>query len=157
MKNKYIKYLRKFDNRVAYNKNKARPYVGVVYTFNNQTYFASLSSPKPKHLTMNDRALDIFKIKDGELGIVNINNMIPTPISCLTEVLPLVKDKQYRKLIIEQTTYLNNHKSKLLNKVKQFKLRYDKGHLSSILRKRCCDFNLLEEKCRQFEKEEVSV
>ena len=140
----YINYLRKFDNRVAYNKTKTRPYVGVVYTFNNQTYFAPLSSPKPKHLTMNNRALDMFKIKDGELGIVNINNMIPTPISCLTEVLPLVKDKQYRKLIIEQTTYLNDHKRELLDKVKQFKLRYDKGHLSSRLRKRCCDFNLLE-------------
>ena len=24
----YINYLRKFDNRVAFNKNKARPYVG---------------------------------------------------------------------------------------------------------------------------------
>ena len=154
---KYIKYLRKFDNKVAFNKSKARPYVGVVYTYNNQTYFAPLSSPKPKHLTMNKDALDIFKIQDGELGIVNINNMIPTPISCLTEVLPLVKDKQYKKLIIEQTTYLNKHKSKLLSKVKQFRLRYDKGHLSSRLRKRCCDFNLLEEKCRQYEKEEVSV
>ena len=52
--NNYINYLRKFDNRVAYNKSKARPYVGVVYTFNNQTYFAPLSSPKPKHLTMKN-------------------------------------------------------------------------------------------------------
>ena len=155
--NNYIDYLRKFDKRVAYNKTKTRPYVGVVYTFNNQTYFAPLSSPKPKHLTMNKNAPDIFKIKGGELGIVNINNMIPTPKPCLTEALPLIKDKQYRKLIIEQTTYLNNHKSKLLNKVKQFKLRYDKGHLSSILRKRCCDLNLLEEKCKEYEKEEVSV
>ena len=103
--NDYINYLRKFDDRVAYNKTKTRPYVGVVYTFNNQTYFAPLSSPKPKHLTMNNRALDIFKIKDGELGIVNINNMIPTPKSCLTEVLPLVKDKQYRK-VNYRTNYL---------------------------------------------------
>ena len=95
--NNYINYLRKFDDRVAYNKTKTRPYVGVVYTFNNQTYFAPLSSPKPKHLTMNKDAIDIFKIKDGELGIVNINNMIPTPISCLTEVLPLVKDMQYKR------------------------------------------------------------
>ena len=130
----YINYLRKFDNRVAYNKSKARPYVGVVYTFNNQTYFAPLSSPKPKHLTMNDRALDMFKIKDGELGIVNINNMIPTPISCLTEVLPLVKDKQYRKLIIEQTTYLNNHKRELLDKVNFFMLKYDTNKLSKSVK-----------------------
>ena len=33
----YIDYLRKFDKRVAYNKSRSRPYVGVVYTFNNQT------------------------------------------------------------------------------------------------------------------------
>ncbi len=26
----YIDYLRQFDTRVAYNKNKTRPYVGVV-------------------------------------------------------------------------------------------------------------------------------
>lgn len=121
--NNYIDYLRKFDRKVAYNKTKTRPYIGVVYTFNNQTYFAPLSSPKPKNLTMNNRALDMFKIKDGELGIVNINNMIPTLISCLTEVLPLVKDKQYRKLIIEQTTYLNNHKRELLDKVNFFMLK----------------------------------
>ena len=30
----YINYLRKYDNRVAYNKNQKRPYIGVVYTFN---------------------------------------------------------------------------------------------------------------------------
>ena len=155
--NKYIDYLRKFDKKVAYNKSKSRPYIGVVYTFNNQTYFAPLSSPKPKHLTMNNRALDMFKIKDGELGIVNINNMIPSPISCLTEVLPLVKDKQYRKLIIEQTTYLNNHKRELLDKVNFFMLKYDTNKLSKRTKDRCCNFRLLEEKCREYEKEEVAI
>ena len=59
----YINYLRIFDKRVAYNKSKARPYVGVVYTFNNQTYFAPLSSPKPKHLTMNIGLLICLKSK----------------------------------------------------------------------------------------------
>ena len=151
----YINYLRKFDSKVAYNKSKTRPYVGVVYTFNNQTYFAPLSSPKPKHLTMNETAPDIFKIKNGELGIVNINNMIPTPMSCLTEVLPLVKDKQYRKLIIEQTTYLNDYKKRLMSKVKRFILQYDKNLLSKRIMNRCCNFRLLEEKCKEYEKEEV--
>ena len=151
----YIDYLRKFDKRVAYNKSKTRPYVGVVYTFNNQTYFAPLSSPK--HLTMNNRALDIFKIKDGELGIVNINNMIPSPKSCLTEVLPLVKDKQYKNLVINQTEYLNKYKSDLMRKVKKFILQYNKNLLPKRIMDRCCDFNLLEKKCRQYEKEEVSV
>ena len=101
----YIDYLRKFDKRVAYNKSRSRPYVGVVYTFNNQTYFAPLSSPKPKHLTMNKNALDIFKINDGELGIVNINNMIPSPISCLTEALPRIR----RRLSNYQTSKVDDY------------------------------------------------
>ena len=155
--NNYINYLRKFDKKVAYNKRKARPYVGVVYTFNNQTYFAPLSSPKPKHLTMNKKALDIFKIKDGELGIVNINNMIPTPISCLTEVLPLIKERRYKKLIIEQTTYLNDHKRDLLDKVNFFMLKYNTNKLPKRIKDRCCDFNILKEKCKDYQKEEALI
>ncbi len=155
--NNYINYLRKFDKKVAYNKRKARPYVGVVYTFNNQTYFAPLSSPKPKHLTMNKKALDIFKIKDGELGIVNINNMIPTPISCLTEVLPLIKERRYKKLIMEQTTYLNDHKRELLDKVNFFMLKYNTNKLPKRIKDRCCDFNILKEKCKDYQKEEALI
>ena len=33
--NNYIDYLRKSDKSGAYNKTKTRPYIGVVYTFNN--------------------------------------------------------------------------------------------------------------------------
>lgn len=75
---KYVDYLRMFDDKVFYNKNTTKPYVGVVYIFNKHNYFAPLSSPKPKHLKMNSNAIDIFKINDGRQGIVNINNMIPT-------------------------------------------------------------------------------
>ena len=32
----YINYLRKIDKNVAYNKNTGRPYIGVVYTYNNR-------------------------------------------------------------------------------------------------------------------------
>ena len=43
----------------------------------------------------------IYKIKDGELGVVNINNMIPTPIEELKEVLPTITDKKYKKMLEE--------------------------------------------------------
>lgn len=146
----YINYLRKFDSKVAYNKNKTRPYIGIVYTFNNLNYFAPLSSPKPKHLKMNNKAIDIFKIEDGKLGIVNINNMVPTPIECVSEVLPTVTNKQYKSLIENQTTFLNDHKFELLNKVKNFRHEYDKNHLPERVRMRCCNFKLLEEKCEEY-------
>lgn len=45
----------------------------IIYTCK---YFAPLSSPKPKHKRMKNM-IDFFKIKDGELGAVNFNNMIP--------------------------------------------------------------------------------
>ena len=37
-------------------------------------YFAPLSSPKPKHKKMKN-TIDFLKIKNGELGAVNFNNM----------------------------------------------------------------------------------
>ncbi len=146
----YINYLRKFDSRVAYNKKMTRPYIGVVYTLNGLNYFAPLSSPKPKHLKMSDKAIDIFKIRNGELGIININNMISTPIECITEVLPTITDEEYKTLVKDQTTFINNHKKDLFTKIRYFTLQYDKGNLPEKVKERCCDFRLLEEKCHDY-------
>ena len=147
---KYINYLRMFDDKVYYNKNTTRPYVGVVYIFNNHNYFAPLSSPKPKHLKMNSNAIDIFKINDGRQGIVNINNMIPTPKECLTEAIPNTLNPIYRNLLITQTAFLNSNKKSLLNKVKQFQNRYNKNLLPKNILDRCCDYRLLESKCLEY-------
>lgn len=147
---KYVNYLRKFDKNVAYNKNESRPYIGIVYTYNNYNYFAPLSSPKPKHKLINSKAIDIYKIKNGELGVVNINNMIPTPIEELTEALPIIKDKKYKKLLEEQLTFLNNNKARLFKKIYNFQNLYRKGHLSNSITNRCCNFYLLEEKFKEY-------
>ena len=146
----YINYLRQFDLNVSYNKNPARPYIGIVYTYNNYNYFAPLSSPKPKHVNINKKAFDIFKIKDGELGVVNINNMIPTPIEELTEVLPTIKDEKYKKMLEGQLTFLNNHKAELFKKINLFQNMYRKGHLPKNILDRCCNFSLLEEKFKEY-------
>ncbi len=149
----YVNYLRQFDKNVAYNKNTKRPYIGIVYTYNNYNYFSPLASPKEKHKNINSKALDIFKIKDGELGVVNINNMIPTPIEELTEVLPCITDEKYKKMLEGQLTFLNNHKSDLLKKVNNFQNMYRKGHLNKSVLDRCCNFLLLEEKFKEYVKE----
>ena len=146
----YINYLRQFDKNVAYNKNITRLYIGIFYTYNNYNYFAPLSSPKPKHITINSKAIDIYKIKDGKLGVVNINNMIPTPIEELTEALPIIKDKKYKKLLEEQLTLLNNHKADLFKKISLFQNIYRKGHLNDGIKSRCCQFTVLEEKCKEY-------
>lgn len=146
----YINYLRKFDSNVAYNKNSTRPYIGIVYTYNNYNYFAPLYSPKPKHIEINPKSIDIFKIKNGELGVVNINNMIPTPIEVLTEVLPTITDIKYKKLLEEQLTFLNNHKAELFKKITHFQNMYRKGHLYENILNRSCNFLLLEEKFKEY-------
>lgn len=148
----YINYLREFDNRVPYNKNARRPYIGIVYVFNNNNYFAPLSSPKEKHLKMRDNTVDIWKIDEGKLGIINFNNMVPCSFSVLTEVMPTVKDKVYKKLLQNQITQINLNKKKILNKASNFHKQYNAKALSKSVFDRCCDFRLLEGKCSEYSK-----
>ena len=96
--NDYIDYLRKFDDKVRFNKNHSRPYVGIVYTYNNNNYFAPLSSPKPKYQKTKKTAIDIWLIDEGKLGVINFNNMIPCPIK-LVELLDLQLKRRNIKII----------------------------------------------------------
>lgn len=148
--NNYIEYLRKFDNKVAYNKVPNRPYIGVVYTYNGFNYFAPLSSPKTKHINMKENKVDIFKIDGGKLGVVNINNMIPCPIEVLKEAIPSITDKKYKILLENQLSYINSKKYLLMKKVKNFETRYRNGFLQENIVSRCCNFSLLEEKCKEY-------
>lgn len=149
----YIDYLRMFDDKVPYNKNRTRPYIGVVYKFEGVNYFAPLSSPKPKHLKINDKSVDVFKIDNGKLGVVNLNNMLPTPLSCLTDVLPTLKDDdKYKGLLIDQLNRINKDRQILYTKIITFQKRYRAGYINDRIRERCCNFELLEEKCNEYNK-----
>ncbi len=151
----YVEYLREFDDRVPYNKKGTRPFVGVVYEYNGFNYFAPLASPKTKHLKISTKALDVFKIDDGKLGIVNLNNMIPTPSECLTEVISSINDIQYKILLNNQIAFLNSYKDELYAKTKKFQNQYRKGYLDDKVKSRSCNFLLLEEKCLEYNKAEV--
>ena len=74
----YCNFLRKYDDKVTYNagKKELRPFLGILFTVDELEYFAPLSSPKNKHLKLSN-TLDLIKIKDGKLGVINLNNMIP--------------------------------------------------------------------------------
>lgn len=74
----YCNYLRKFDSKVPYNYNKKelRPFIGVLFEVNNFKYFAPLSSPKFKHLKLQNK-IDFLKIDNGKLSAINFNNMLP--------------------------------------------------------------------------------
>lgn len=151
IKEEYINYLRKFDKRVPYNKNQTRPYVGIVCIFKGQKYFIPMTSPKEKHINMNPNLADIYKINDGKLGILNINNMIPTNTSVISKINLKEQEKNYAKLLQEQLVFLNDNKDDLLFKISKFFVLYDKNKLYENIRKRTCDFHLLEIKCKEWE------
>ena len=155
---KYCDYLRKFDNKVAYNKNEKelRPFVGVLFKIDKCEYFAPLSSPKNKHKYMKN-SVDFLKIKDGELGAVNFNNMIPVTNNNYS-VVDLNKDTltmseyKYQKLLREQLDWLNANSIQLKNKAFKLYKLYTSNILSNNVKDRCCDFKLLEEKCTEYNK-----
>lgn len=98
---KYCDYLRTFDNKVPYNAGtkKLRPFIGILFMVGKCEYFAPLSSPKPKHKTLQN-TLDLLKINKGTFGIINFNNMIPITNSNYEE-FDLKKKQMIKKKYIE--------------------------------------------------------
>ncbi len=154
----YCDYLRKFDNRVSYNKfeKELRPFIGILFTINDCEYFAPLSSPKPKHLKMKN-TLDFLKLKNGELGAVNFNNMIPVKTNNyklidLDGKVVTINEKKYKKLLREQLAWLNENYIQVKNKSYKLYNLYLNNKLSENIKNRCCNFKLLEEKCDEYNK-----
>lgn len=152
----YCDYLRQFDNKVSYNKNEKelRPFVGILFTIKSFEYFAPLSSPKSKHLKMKNN-IDFFKIKNGELGAVNFNNMIPVKESNYRVINfneePLtISEKKYQELLKDQLNWLNENYIQVKNKSFKLYNLFVKGKLNNNVKSRCCNFKLLEEKCIEF-------
>lgn len=153
---KYCDYLRKFDDKVVYNMaNKSnRPFIGILFNIGDIEYFAPLSSPKPKHLKMKNK-IDFFKIKNGELGAVNFNNMIPVTkenytVLNLNENTGKIEKDKYLKLLLEQLKWLNENIYQVSeNSFKLYNL-YNDNKLPEVIRKRCCNFKMLESKCIEY-------
>ncbi|MCI9177411.1 MAG: type III toxin-antitoxin system ToxN/AbiQ family toxin [Clostridia bacterium] len=155
---RYCDYLRKFDSKVPYNKNEKelRPFIGVLFRINDYEYFAPLSSPKPKHKTMKN-TIDFFKIKNGELGAVNFNNMLPVDqnhytLLNLDERNLSLAELKYQKLLKEQLQWLNANYHQVRNKSSKLYQLYISRRLPENIKKRCCNFRLLEEKYIEYNK-----
>ena len=157
----YCNYLRKYDKRVVYNmgEKELRPFVGILFKINDLEYFAPLSSPKPKHLKMRN-TIDFFKIKDGELGAVNFNNMIPVNKENYQVINVNIKkedDKEikYQELLKDQLNWLNENYIQVKNKSYKLYNLYKNDKLGSNIKSRCCNFTLLEEISDNYSKENI--
>lgn len=154
----YCDYLRRFDSKVIYNKGtkKLRPFIGVLFKIDKWEYFAPLSSPKPKYKHMHN-TLDFFKIKNGELGAINFNNMLPVMKNNYVEIDLYTKtsnlqEQKYQKMLKEQLSWLNANKEQIKNRSYRLYLKYQTNKLSANIKKRCCNYPLLESKSIEFNK-----
>lgn len=152
----YCDYLRKFDNKVPFNykEKELRPFVGVLFEVNNFMYFAPLSSPKKKHLRLKAK-LDFLKIDGGKLGTINFNNMLPVTKNNIIKIDLNKKcnkksEQRYIKLLKEQIYWLNRNDEKLYGRSKKLYDKYVNNTLDIRTRNRCCNFKLLEDKCKKY-------
>ncbi len=162
---KYINYLRQFDDKIYDNKEETRTYerkyLGVVLTVNEFNYYIPMSSPKKSDYLDYDKkiirkdAKTIIRIHDsGRLyGTLRISNMIPVPI---TELEPYIlsneKDIKYRELVVGELRYINNNSDKIVKYAKtvynQKVKNIDIGYIKNTV-----NFKLLEEKLKEWNKE----
>ena len=129
-------------------------FIGILFKIEMCEYFAPLSSPKPKHKNMKN-TLDFFKIKNGELGVVNFNNMIPVnknnySLVDLNKETLTISELKYQKLLREQLAWLNANYQQVKNKSFKLYQLYNEGRLPQNIKLRCCNFKLLEEKCTKY-------
>ncbi len=145
----YCEFLRKYDTKVpnVNGEKEGRPFIGILICVNNKNYFAPLTSPKKKHLLMHETQ-DFIKIKSGELGAINLNNMIPIPYSELKMIdINNIKDDQYKKLLMKQLSWCNSSRNRITKRAYSLyrNIKYD--NVTEKLKERCCDFELLEKIC----------
>lgn len=146
MFDKYLHYLRTFEQNVFVAKeDKMR--IGVVVPVQDTLYFIPITSKKKKQQHMK-RQVDVFQIENGELGQLNINNMIPVSKAVIHFVkFDEVKDTKYKTLLQKQYFYLKKHEQSLLKQVKKV---YDvvtserDNDFEKQLRERSCNFKRLE-------------
>lgn len=105
---------------------------------------------------MNKSAVDIWLIDDGKLGIINFNNILPSPIEELTEAIPTVTDEKYKKLLENQISSINKDRNLILSKIARFHKLYNNHYLYPNIIERCCNFKLLEQKCKEYVESQIN-
>lgn len=156
----YCEYLRNYDNRVPYVKNEKinRPFIGILLEINKVKYYAPLTSPKSKHLTMKNQE-DFLKIDSGLLGCINFNNMIPIHEISLIKIdmkIRAIDHKEiadYKNLLTDQLSWCNSNRDKIIKKAKNLYYSITTNSARKKLKERCCDFIILEQALKKYCKE----
>lgn len=144
----YCNYLHDYEAKIPYieNEKESRPFVGTVLYVNGKNFFAPLTSPKSKHLTMKD-SQDFLKIDGGKLGGINLNNMMPIPQNYLHEIdIKNIRDSKYKRMLFKQLNWIQKNSQRINNRARCLYYLVSHGNANADLINRCCNFELLEEK-----------
>lgn len=151
----YCNYLHYYEPKIPYieNEKENRPFIGVILNVNGKNFFAPLTSPKKKHLSMKNMQ-DFLKIDGGKLGGINLNNMIPIPSSYLEKIkIDKIEDKKYKNMIINQMNWINLNTLRIQNRARNLYYIISNGKANKDLQDRCCNFKLLEKRCDDYMRE----
>lgn len=153
----YCDFLRNTDSRVPYNMNQKekRPFVGIILVINNISYYAPLSSPKPKHINMHNQ-VDLIKINNGSEGVINLNNMIPVHKNSTVKINinPDPNDTsdviKYKTLLKNQLMWCNKNYADIIKQAQKLYNMISTGKGWPQLTARCCDFIKCENALKQY-------
>lgn len=150
----YIRFLRSRDDRVQYNKDVRRPYIGIVFRFGGMNYFVPMESPKPNHAKIKP-GKHIIKLDGGRYGLLGFNNMIPVHKDALIDFdIATEPDEKYRELLKRQAAICNKMKADILDHAQA--TYFDVTQKSNkFLVSISCDFKKLEAACKSYKKDFV--
>ena len=152
IQNAYIDYLVPFAPHLFHNKKDTqeneRKYIGIILTVNGLDYFAPLSSYKEKHRKMKNN-MDFLKI--GNYAVINLNNMFPVPKSlCIYVDISKESNSSYKALLSAEYRIITSLADRIVKNAKSLYEYKMKNENITPLAKRCNDFKLLEEKCKEY-------
>ena len=135
-----------------------RPFVGLIVMLNNRQYCIPLSSPKKKHETMKN-GLDFHRILDSKgklIGVLDFNCMIPVRQDVVKKIQAKADKndnpaaKHYKALLSDQLTFCRQNNDIIIKKANKLYQMVHKKSASSQLKRRCLDWEKLEEVLDKF-------
>lgn len=149
---KYISFLSQYDQHLFQNakivQNFSRKYIGILFEINGLKYFAPLSSFKEKHKRLSE-TIDFVKI--GDMAVLNLNNIFPVPEGVYALKDPSTeKNLQYKTLLNNEIRIIKQKTEQIINNAKAVYNHKMTNDGKSKLSQRCLNFKLLEEKCKEW-------
>lgn len=152
--NEYKKYLSKFNSKVSLKEN--RKFYGILINKERIDYYIPFTSKI--HKKTNPKLTINIKNKNKIIAKLLLNNMIPVNIKDVQ--IANVNNSKYKTYYMVEIRYLRskNIQKEIIKKVDNiFKVLENEKHSDYLFFKEiCCDFKLLEQKCREYNKKIVA-